>query len=245
MTSYSNNYNSTNFTNNKNILSYISYLQKKKSENNKNTKVEKLINIKDNIVKFKHKHSDSQIIEIQDKFLGSLSNKSNNERLQMLQSLNVIKVFNEEHNYSERVELLENYVVKKVISYNKLGYHLYQNEVGSLLKLVGQKHMPQLIAFNVKKLEIYMTYCGPIINVRNIPDNWKQQLKEINEVFKRKNIHSNDMILRNVTVLNGIINIIDFGLNNQFSIDLNEEIRKLYYSLSNLYNSKLRLGISK
>ena len=81
MTSYSNNYNSTNFTNNKNIISYISYLQKKKSENNKNTKVEKLINIKDNIVKFKHKHSDSQIIEIQDKFLGSLSNKSNNETI--------------------------------------------------------------------------------------------------------------------------------------------------------------------
>ena len=47
------------------------------------------------------------------------------------------------------------------------------------------------------------------------------------------------MIIRNTTVLDGQLYIIDFGLNNQFKEDINTVLRNFYYRLVE-FESKIR-----
>ena len=176
-------------------------------------------------------HDDKEVLDIQKKFIDKLQGLSVTERNTQLENLKVIHVFNGIHNYSERVELLENYIVKKKISFNRLGLHLFQNEVNSLLKLTNCSHIPQILGFNPKRMEIYMTYCGKELTRQTLPKDWKVQFKNISEIFIQNKIHSNDMIIRNTTVLDGKLYIIDFGLNNQFKEDINIVLRNFYYRL--------------
>lgn len=181
--------------------------------------------------KYELKHDDKVVLQTQKNFLETLQGLTVSERNMKLENLKVIHVFNGIHNYSERVELLENYIVKKKISLNRLGLHLFQNEVNSLLKLTNCPHVPQIIGFNPKRMEIYMTYCGKELTRQTLPKDWKTQFKNISEVFIQNKIHSNDMIIRNTTVLDGQLYIIDFGLNNQFKDDINTVLRNFYYRL--------------
>ena len=232
---------------NQNVITpqLIMYLNHKKKKLNKNINLQQQQSHNTIIEsKVEEKISEQSIIDIQKKFLDSIQNKKNLERLQIVQSLPVKKKFNSEHNYSENVYLLDNFIVKKSISNSKLGYHLFHNELKSLLKLIGVPHMPQLVAANNRTLQIYMTYCGNPINHKNLPDDWQNQVKEIHNIFQTVNFHSNDMILRNTTVLNNKIYIIDFGLNNQFSIDLDNEIKKFYNQLYSLSIKKRNLRLS-
>ena len=45
----------------------------------------------------------------------------------------------------------------------------------------------------------------------NIPNNWKEQIKEIIKTLKECNVVNNDMWINNFLVKDDVINLIDFG----------------------------------
>ena len=78
--------------------------------------------------------------------------------MEYLKSKKVLKEFNETHNYSLGVYLLEDYIVKKIVKNNIMGMYMLNNEVSGLIKLIGHKHFPRLFGYD--RNSIYMTYCG-------------------------------------------------------------------------------------
>lgn len=153
------------------------------------------------------------------------------DRKNYLNNLKIIKQFKSPHHYSSSVYLLENYVVKKNLKRNRLGYFLFQNEINALVKLGKFEHYPKLLGYDPKQMCIYMTFCGQQISSKNIPPDWNDQLIKIQDELISVNVNSNDMILRNVCVLNKKIYIIDFGLYSQFSSSIDDTISKLRYDL--------------
>ena len=154
-------------------------------------------------------------------------------RLNYLGNLKTIYKFQNEHNNSLDVCLLEGYIVKKKCFANSLGNYMFQNEVAALSKLSGYPHFPLLFEYDANMLIIYMSYCGNLISSKNIPLNWKEQVNEIKEIMTILNVNSNDMIPRNICCLDNEIKIIDFGLNTIFGKTINEIINDLYGNLNN------------
>ena len=167
-----------------------------------------------------------------------LSRMNLQQRLNYLVSLKTVHIFKNTHNYSEDVRLLDKNVVVKKLKMNSLGQFLFKSEVSALIRLLGFKHFPQILAYNINNLTIYMTYCGEVINHNNIPDNWSEQFTEIYNTLKENGINSDDMIERNICVKDNIISIIDFGLCNNYSQGINESSSKLYHLLEYLYKKK-------
>ena len=148
-------------------------------------------------------------------------------RKNYLSTLKVSREFKSPHHYSSSVYLLDDYVVMKNLKRNRMGFFLFQNEIAALQRLYFYNHFPKLIGYNKKNLSIYMTFCGEQISKKNIPSDWENQLNEIEAILRRVNVNSNDMILRNVCVLDNIIYIIDFGLYSNFSVSISETMGKL------------------
>jgi hypothetical protein len=149
-------------------------------------------------------------------------------RLQLLSQSNTIKEFKAEHNHSDKVTLLEGFIVKKQLEQTSMGNFMFWNEVNSLRKLLPYKHFPKLIAYNQNSLTIYMTYCGDSVTPLNLPYNWKQQLENIKSELYTADVNSNDMILRNTCILNNKIYIIDFGMHSLFKKDVAQSMVNLY-----------------
>jgi len=159
---------------------------------------------------------------------------SNQERLQHLAGLSVVSEFNSEHHYSKKVVLLEGLIVRKQCQLDSFGNYMFQNEIRSLQKLAPYPHFPILVAHDPYNLIIYMTYCGPTMNSKNLPPDWKAQFEEISEILSVLEVNSNDMLLRNTCFFNGEISIIDFGLDTKFGRGLPSVLRDFYGKLSAL-----------
>ena len=181
---------------------------------------------------------DSQkVLDLQSQYLIFLNPFNNLQRVLLLKKLKHIKYFDNEHHYSKSVELLDNYVVKKTLKYNYLGVQLFKNELNALAKLSNYPHFPKLIAYDIKHLTIYMTYCGVQITKKNIPNNWKEQINKIKTILEKLRVNSNDMLIRNTCVLNDIIYFIDFGLHSIFN-------DSIHYVINNFYRNMNTLAIS-
>jgi tRNA A-37 threonylcarbamoyl transferase component Bud32 len=165
--------------------------------------------------------------------------KNNINILEYLNQLKTIKTFNNIHEGSQKVELIEGYIVKKKCLQSSMGNFLFLNEVNTLKKLQGYPHFPHLIAFDSNKLIIYMTYCGETISNHNLPKDWNYQIDNISRILNVLNINSNDMSIRNTCCLGDELKIIDFGLNTQFKLPIQESIMNLSKQLNNLYGSSL------
>jgi len=165
--------------------------------------------------------------------------KNNINILEYLNQLKTIKTFNNIHEGSQKVELIEGYIVKKKCLQSSMGNFLFLNEVNTLKKLQGYPHFPHLIAFDSNKLIIYMTYCGETISNHNLPKDWNYQIDNISRILNVLNINSNDMSIRNTCCLGDELKIIDFGLNTQFKLPIQESIMNLSKQLNNLYGSGL------
>jgi hypothetical protein len=159
-------------------------------------------------------------------------------RLKKLHELPTIKTFKAEHNHSDKVSLIDGFIVRKEVEKTGMGNYMFWNEVNSLKKLLSYNHFPKLLAYDSYNLIIYMSYCGDMITSKNLPVNWRQQLGTIQKYLYEADVNSNDMILRNTCVLDGRINIIDFGLNTEFKKDV-------AYSISNLYNRMSSIEFKK
>lgn len=171
-------------------------------------------------------------------FTKELLKISPTERLKKLHESPTIKTFRAEHNHSDKVSLIDGFIVRKEIEKTGMGNYMFWNEVNSLKRLIAYNHFPKLIAYDSYNLIIYMSYCGDMITSKNLPANWRNQLQTIQQYLEEADVNSNDMILRNTCVLDGRINIIDFGLNTEFKKDVS-------YSISNLYNRMSSLEFKK
>lgn len=184
---------------------------------------------------------DDKLVKIeQGKYIEPLLEMSFEDRLNMLRQAFVLKEFNSEHNYSDKVYLLDGFIVKKQLDRTRLGENMFWNEVKALKLLLPYNHFPKLISYDSYNLAIYMSYCGDLINVKNLPKNWKEQLDKIGKYLNEADVNSNDMILRNTCVLDGRINIIDFGMPAMFKKDIGASVKHLYNRIMTLEVRKRR-----
>jgi tRNA A-37 threonylcarbamoyl transferase component Bud32 len=163
-----------------------------------------------------------------------LTFKDKTQLLNYLNSLKDIYTFNSEHTLSDKVTLIEGYIVKKKCQHSSFGNFVFWNEVKALHKLRNYPHFPYIYAYDQNRLTIYMSYCGKLISKDNLPTNWKEQFMEISEILKTLNVNSNDMLLRNMCCLNGEIKIIDFGLSTRFGKTIEEVLSDLFSNLNTL-----------
>ena len=208
----------------KNNNKIISYGNSSQIENYNNEHFKNITDVKEE----KIVTQDEIIVKIQEDLFKNIWNYTIKERLPFFSKMKHVRKFNYEHNYSVDVSLLENYVVRKILKYNSLGFVLFKSEVTALLKLNKYPYFPKILTFDPKRYIVYMSYCGEPLNYDNCPDNWYQQYSIIAEIMKKENTTSSDIIDRNICVLNNQIHIIDFGLANQFSESVDTSITKLY-----------------
>lgn len=164
--------------------------------------------------------------------------------LNYLNNLKDIHKFTSEHTNSDKVSVIDGYIVKKVCLNNSLGNYMFNNEINALSKLRGYPNFPHLIAYDPNNLIIYMTYCGSLLTSENLPNNWREQLHDIKEIMMALNINSNDMLMRNTCCLDGEIKIIDFGLHTIFGRTIEEVIGDLYNNINILPSSKNKVDHS-
>jgi len=183
--------------------------------------------------------NDDKAVRVeQAKYIQTLCGLNSTEKLIKLSRSKVIKEFKAEHNYSKKVVLLEGFVVRKTVDQTSFGNFVFWNEIKSLMKLFPYNHFPKLVAYDPNSLVIYMSYCGDMLNCKNLPINWREQLQKIKQILVKSDVNSNDMLLRNTCVMDNRINIIDFGLNTQFKKDINITMGHFYEKILNLESKK-------
>jgi hypothetical protein len=163
---------------------------------------------------------------------------TNDDKINYLKNLKPLKKIGTINNHSNTIHLVENFIVRKTLKFNRLGYILFNNEIKALSRLYKYDNFPKILGWDSRTLTIYMTYCGKEINSKNIPDNYLEQYTIIKNVFLKEKLSNNDILERNMCVLGDKINIIDFGLCNDFEI--NKVISELYYKLEKIFGEKKR-----
>ena len=171
--------------------------------------------------------------------LTALHTMNKSDRIKYLQNLKVIHKIGTINNHSNVIHLLENYIVKKSLKHNKLGYILFNNEIKALLRLYKYDNFPKILGWDTQTLTIYMTYCGSEINNRNIPENYIHQFHIIKDIFLKEGLSNNDILERNICVLGEKIYVIDFGLCN--NLEINKVIHDLYTKLNKIYAEKKKI----
>jgi tRNA A-37 threonylcarbamoyl transferase component Bud32 len=88
---------------------------------------------------------------------------------------------------------------------------IFQKEISILTKLNGLKHFVKMLKYT--ESDIYLQYAGEsLFDTFILPLDWKEQMGAIFEQLDRNNIYYPEFNLKNITVKNGQIYLIDFGL---------------------------------
>ena len=123
-------------------------------------------------------------------------------------------------------------------------HNSFKNEVEIMKELYGEDHFPQLLYYDLKKYEIYMTNCGERISDKNAPKNWKKQLLKILKILKKHNISHNSTAINNTCVKDGILYFIDFASSGEYRTkkrNLTKKIIKEAKNIDDVYDTqKLR-----
>ena len=104
-------------------------------------------------------------------------------------------------------------VTKETIRY--LEFDIVKNEIYWLNKFYNFKHTPNIISYNKNK--IVLSYAGEPITSKNLPQDWKTQIKEILDKLKEINCSHNDIKPTDLLLLDGIIMLIDFQWANKIN----------------------------
>lgn len=187
--------------------------------------------IPNNVIK-KHEIPESEIVSIIRKTLLEMNTLNYDYLKCNLNNRKIIQNFTNTHNHSSQVSLLEGYIVMKKFKKKQIDHKMFYNELKALNMIYSHQHFPQLIFFDPQSLIIYMTYCGKEISAQNLPENWKAQYQEIGNILQHVKLNPNDIITRNLCVLDNVIHIIDFGLANVSNIA--SSLKKLYIILSQM-----------
>ena len=111
----------------------------------------------------------------------------------------------------------QNKVVEKYFSDSKKGkrwrkqYNLINREVFWLEKLESFDRTPKLISHDMERHMIVMEYMGERLTKQNIPNDYETQVTYILDGLKQFECSHNDIKPTELLVLDGKINIIDFG----------------------------------
>ena len=100
--------------------------------------------------------------------------------------------------------------VFKIFRRNNVGFGRFKNEVFFLNTFSKYNNFPDLIDYNIKTLTLKMNYCGENINKKYIPDNWKEQVYNINDILCKYRVELIDLQPKNILCKNNIIYLIDF-----------------------------------
>lgn len=79
----------------------------------------------------------------------------------------------------------------------------------SFLRLLDGRRFPVLLEEGDDWFS--MTYCGNELSKSNLPEDWRQQVEEIAAILDEAKIVHRDIKPGNVTVLDGRLQLIDFG----------------------------------
>lgn len=178
--------------------------------------------------------NDTQICRILRDEMVKLNSLNNTQRIKYLAGKKVIRKYKYRNIYSEGVYLLNNFIVAKKLKKDMQGYTFWRNEINSLKRVLNEKNFPQLVAADPDNLIIYMTYCGnTILSGKFNINNYKQQLRFIAKTLHAKQINPNDILPKNICVLNGTLKLIDFGLANINPAETQKSINKLNLIINN------------
>ena len=78
------------------------------------------------------------------------------------------------------------------------------------LKAMSGVHAPRYISHN--RTSVTMSDVGTHLTAANMPDDWDSQIDSIIQTLKKAGIRHNDIIPRNIMVLDGEIKLIDFSM---------------------------------
>uniref|UniRef100_A0A6C0IY87 Uncharacterized protein n=1 Tax=viral metagenome TaxID=1070528 RepID=A0A6C0IY87_9ZZZZ len=141
------------------------------------------------------------------------------------------------------------YVYKTYINNIKLNNTLSFTNI-----LDNQSFIPKIHEVNINKLTIKQEYCGNILDIRyNLPKNWKYQLRNIKNVFIKKNIILTDLqlldlnpyIVYNICIKNDKMYLIDLcDWKYSDSKTITETFKKLENNIEFIYNSNVLIVIS-
>ena len=98
-------------------------------------------------------------------------------------------------------------ILKKQNGY--LDYNLIRNEY-EILARSSSPHFPAVYSYDDEIREIEMEDCGEPLE-KEIPDNWREQMREILSDLKHFGILHRDIKMDNLMVKGGVIKLIDFG----------------------------------
>ena len=88
----------------------------------------------------------------------------------------------------------------------------WDKEVKALKLLAGREHFPSVVEINYPS--IFMKSCGVLVTKELLPENWVEQVKEIEESLEDLKLFHNDIKEDNICVRDGILYLLDFGLSS-------------------------------
>lgn len=88
----------------------------------------------------------------------------------------------------------------------------WKKEITALRRMNREKHIPNLVSIDENNRTITMQYAGKRISKDNLPKNWEQQCKAIDEIQEKHGIFHQDIKPKNILVYYGVIYLIDWGL---------------------------------
>ena len=102
--------------------------------------------------------------------------------------------------------------------FKKQKYDKFCKTIFVLNKLKNENWVPSILKYNYK-LELYTTNCGEMLKIKNLPNDWKNQLQYIKEQQKENNIlikdwglwDINPYVINNLCIKNNKIYFIDIG----------------------------------
>lgn len=90
------------------------------------------------------------------------------------------------------------------------GYDLIKNEYRMLSKVKSQ-HFPEVYEYIEDENAIVIEHCGDVLDLNNLPEDWREQLAEIVAELLKFGVMHRDIRPDNLMVKDGIIKLIDFG----------------------------------
>ena len=239
MSSYLNTHNQRTFRQyQKHLLNRVPIMKKQHNKtsisDNRVVKKNKAMIKKTRAAIIENKIQDSEICHILQQTLMKLNLLHIQYVREDLNNRKTIQCFSNIHNNSLKVSLLDGYIIKKEFKNRyRIDAEFFYNELKAFTFVKSHPHFPQLVFFDRNKKVIYMTFCGQTLSPTNLPQNWETQLSEIGDIVIKTNFNPNDIIKRNICVLDNIIYLIDFGLAIIGNVDRSlVKLKKLLVNMS-------------
>jgi len=135
--------------------------------------------------------------------------------------MNLIKLLFNPDYFPHGSDVLKSYPLNNHIFYKKFKKKSklhFLKTIYILKKFKNYYFTPKIILYN-QKLELYTTNCGNLLQIKNLPNDWENQLLNIKNICIKHNIcikdwglwEINPFICNNLTMKNNKIYFIDMG----------------------------------